>query len=621
MKKMLCIVLTLCLSLSMLGMAALAEGLYTPGTYESASQGMGGDVRVTVTVDESKITDATVDVSMETPGYGADHQADFEKQILNSVDGEIDGVSGCTVTTGAVKKALAQALAEAKGEAPAEEAPRALEADVIVLGAGGAGLSAAATAVQAGVSVIVLEVNAYAGGATTTCGANFINIDPEKNAQEERNDEALAKYDAYTAEDFPEQWQGHFTALMEEIAEYKANGEGAFDSVNRAIIDHFLTGDGYDLDGNRVNLDYDLIIRGLEDNQNIKNWLVDNGMTIKAGSSAASHFNAPEGKGAELIEVLMRAAEGADIQYNTRATELVVTDGRVTGVKAVTSDGEELEYRANKGVIIATGGFTSNTAKAAEYQRQYTGLTADNPSNEPASCQGDGIWMAEAIGAGLSDMQFITTMLKGYNNQATSGEETTVYNAAQLAVNIDGVRFIDDKPASGPAAMVRYALNDQPEAIMYAIGDQKMIDAIEANTEGLSDKLIERGIAWKADSVPEAAEAAGLDPETLSATVEAFNGYVDAGNDAEFGRTEFNGKVEDGPVYIVKLQSAYHLTFGGLTIDAETHVLDTDGNIIPGLYAAGDAVGNFEGDVHQSGFCITIVLWTGRTAGQVAAAA
>ena len=73
-------------------------------------------------------------------------------------------------------------------------------------------------------------------------------------------------------------------------------------------------------------------------------------------------------------------------------------------------------------------------------------------------------------------------------------------------------------------------------------------------------------------------------------------------------------------MYIVKLQSAYHLTFGGLTIDAETRVLDNDGNAIPGLFAAGDAVGNFEGDLHQSGFCITIVLWTGRTAGEVASA-
>ena len=621
MKKALSILLTLCMAIAMLGAAALAEGgQYTPGTYESASQGMGGDVKVTITVDENGITEAAVDVSTETPGYGADHQADFEAQILSATEGEIDGVSGCTITTGAVQKALAQALAEARGEAPAEEAPRALEADVIVLGAGGAGLSAAATALEGGASVIVLEVNAFAGGATTTCGGNFINIDPEQNAAEDRNDEALAKYDAYTVEDFPEQWQGHFTALMDEIAAYREGGEGAFDSVNRAMIDHFITGDGYDLDGNRVNLDYDLIIGGLNDNQVIKTWLVDNGMTIKAGSSAASHFNAPEGKGAELIETLLRAADGADIQYNTRATALVVTDGRVTGVKAVTNDGQELEYRANKGVIIATGGFTSNTAKVAEYQRQYTGMNANNPSNEPASCQGDGIWMAQEIGAAVNDMQFITTMLKGYNNQASSGEESTVYNAAQLAVNINGERFIDDKPASGPAAAVRYALNDQPEAIMYAVGDQKMIDAIEAANEGLVGRLMERGIAWQADSVAEAAAAAGLDPDVLGATVAAFNGYVDAENDPDFGRTQFNGKVEEGPVFIVKLQSAYHLTFGGLTIDADTRVLNTEGSAIPGLYAAGDAVGNFEGDVHQSGFCITIVLWTGRTAGQVASA-
>ena len=166
---------------------------------------------------------------------------------------------------------------------------------------------------------------------------------------------------------------------------------------------------------------------------------------------------------------------------------------------------------------------------------------------------------------------------------------------------------------------MRYALNDQPEAIMYAIGDQKMIDAINANTEGLAEKLMERGIAWKANSVEEAAQAAGLDAAVLAETVKTFNGYVDAGVDADFGRTAFNGKVEDGAVYIVKIQSAYHLTFGGLTIDAQTRVLNTEGNVIPGLYAAGDAVGNFEGDIHQSGFCITQVLWMGRTAGQVAA--
>lgn len=592
---------------------------FTPGTYEGVGKGIGGDVKVSLTVDANQITDVKVDVSNETPGYGRDHQAAYEEQIKNTAGAEIDGVSGCTVTNNAVKDAAQKALNAAQGKAEEEEAPRNTQADVIIIGAGGAGLAAANTAVEAGASVIVIETNGFAGGATATSGGNFINIDPEQNALEERNDAALEKYATYSVEDFPEKWQPHYLALMEEIEAYKQNGVGAFDSANRAIIDHFITGDGYDLDGNRVNLNYDITVKPLEANQEIKDWLVANGMTIKPGSTSSSHFSGPTGRGPEMIEALLNAAEGADIQYNTRAVSLVVTDGRVTGVKAVTGDGIEIEYTANKGVIIASGGFTSNTEKAAEYQNMYTGLSAANPSNEPASCQGDGIWMAMDIGAAVNDMAFITTMLKGYNNMATSGEETTVYNAAQLAVNVNGKRFIDDKPASGPAAAVRYALNDQPEAIMYAIGDQKMIDAINANTEGLAEKLMERGIAWKANSVEEAAQAAGLDAAVLTETVKTFNGYVDAGVDADFGRTAFNGKVEDGTVYIVKLQSAYHLTFGGLTIDAQTRVLNTEGNVIPGLYAAGDAVGNFEGDIHQSGFCITQVLWMGRTAGQVVA--
>ncbi len=602
--------------------APAESGIYTPGTYESSAKGMGGDVTVSITVDDNHVTAASVDVSGETKGYGADHQADFEGQITEADGGEIDGVSGCTITTNAVKEALAKALAEARGEETAVTEARNTEADVIVLGAGGAGLAAAAAATEAGASVIVLEANAFAGGATGTSGGNFLNVSPEDNKEDERNDADLEKYSKYTAEDFPEEWQPHFTALLEEIEAYKNNGEakGSFDSVNRVLIDHFLAGDGEDLDGNRVTLDYDLIAPAFEKNTEIRDWLTSNGMPVKPGSTAGKHFSTPDGGGQAMVDALVRAADKAEIQYNTRAVELVVTDGKVTGVKAAAEDGSEVEYHAGKAVIIATGGYTSNTKMVAETQNMYTGMNENNPSNQPATIQGDGILMAEKIGAGTTDMQFITTMLKGYQNQATSGEEATTYGAAQLAVNINGERFIDDKPASGPAAAVRYALNDQPEAIMFAIGDQKMIDGMNENTEGLADKLIERGIAWKADTLEEAAEAAGLDPEQIKAEVEKFNGYVDAGNDADFGRTEFNGKVEEGPFYIAKLQSAYHLTFGGLTVDGDTHVLDTEGNVIPGLYAAGDTVGNFEGDLHQSGYCLTIVLYSGRTAGTNAAA-
>ena len=622
MKRTLALLLACCMLLT--AAAALAESdgaLYTPGTYEKTAQGMGGDVRVTITVDEANITAAQVDVSCETPGYGFDHQQDFEQRILAGNGEAIDTVTGCTVSSNAVNNALAAALNEARGLTDEAPAARGTEADVIVLGAGAAGLAAAAKAAEAGASVILLETNAFAGGATSTSGGNFINIDAERNATEARNDAALVKYDAYQAEDFPEAWQPYFTALMAEIEAYRANGLeiGAFDSHNRVIIDHFVSGDGYDLSGKRVNLNTGIVFGGLLNSQTVKEYLVSNGMTIREASSSSSHYNAPTGKGTEMINSLLNAAADADIQYNTRATELVVTDGRVTGVKAVTSDGETLEYTAHKGVVIATGGYTSNTAMVSQYQNMYTGLNENNPSNQPASIQGDGILMAQAIGADVNDMEFITTMLKGYNNLASSGEESSLYNAAQLAVNVNGERFIDDKPASGPAALVRYVLNDQPEGIMYVIGDQKMIDQLNANTEDMSDKMIERGIAWKADTVEEAATLAGLDAAVVRATVDQFNGYVDAGLDADFGRTEFNGKVEEGPVYICKLQSAYHLTFGGLTVDADTHVLDTEGNIIPGLYAAGDTVGNFEGDIHQSGYCLTIVIWTGMTAGTNAA--
>ncbi|MBR2810977.1 MAG: FAD-dependent oxidoreductase [Solobacterium sp.] len=604
--------------------SSLAEetGIYTPGTYEATGKGMGGDVTVRITVDASHITDVSVDVSGETKGYGADHQADFESQIKEADGGEIDGVSGCSITTNAIREAMNKALAQAKGEEIPEETAQAAEADVIVIGAGGAGLAAAAAAADAGASVIVLEANGFAGGATMTSGGNFLNINPDDNKEADRNDAALEKYASYKAEDFPEVLQPRFEELLKEIEEYKNNGEekGAFDSVNMVLIDHFLNGDGYDLDGNRVSLDFDLIIPAFENYDGIRDMLTENGMKIKPGATAGKHFSSPEGGGKAMIDALLKAAEKADIQYNVKATELVVTDGKVTGVKAIREDGDEVEYHANKGVVIATGGYTSNTKMVAETQRMYTGLNENNPSNQPATIQGDGILMAQKLGAGTKDMSFITTMLKGYQNLATSGEEATIYGAAQLAVNINGERFIDDKPASGPAAAVRYALNDQPEGIMYAIGDQKMIDAMNASKEGMADDMIARGMAWQADTLEDAASAAGLDPEAVKKTVETFNGYVDAGKDDDFGRTEFNGKVEEGPVYIAKLQSAYHLTFGGLTVDGDTHVLDTDGKVIPGLYAAGDVVGNFEGDIHQSGYCLTVVLNSGLVAGKTAAA-
>lgn len=143
-----------------------------------------------------------------------------------------------------------------------------------------------------------------------------------------------------------------------------------------------------------------------------------------------------------------------------------------------------------------------------------------------------------------------------------------------------------------------------------------MLDAInEAGGEGFVDKMTSRG-EWfiVADTLEEAIAQAGLPTDTLT-TIDSFNNYVDSNLDAEFGRTKFNGKVESGPFAVVKMEMHYHLTFGGLVIDTDAHVLDTEGRIINGLYAAGDVISGFEGDAHQSGDCITTVLFYGKVAG------
>jgi len=168
---------------------------------------------------------------------------------------------------------------------------------------------------------------------------------------------------------------------------------------------------------------------------------------------------------------------------------------------------------------------------------------------------------------------------------------------------------------------VGHVSNNQPDGLVYLIGDSTMLDAVnEAGGEGFVEKMMSRG-DWfvVADTLEEAAQKIGLDAAAVAETVKTYNGYVDAGSDPEFGRTQFNGKVENGPYVMVKMEMHYHLTFGGLVIDTEACVLDESGAPIANLYAAGDVISGFEGVTHQSGACITNVLFYGKTAGENAA--
>lgn len=607
--------LILAFALCMIACAGICESLYMPGIYEASVNGMGGPVEVKVEFNESAIVSVTAVGEKETKGLGDVALEKLIPAVMQARSADVDAVADATITSNAMLQAVASCINQAKGIAEETVVETEATADVIVVGAGAAGLSAAADAVANGASVIVLEANSFLGGAAGTSMGNILHMDQELFATEDRNDAALAKYAGYSVDQFPEPWKSDYVKLMEQLDAYANNGQekGKFVTVERVMVDHYVKGMGKDLEGNVVTLDYDMIRSGVEAAQDNYNWLVGYGLTT---TPLMEYVSTLAGRGMGLIDLLTKAAEGADIRVSTRATDLIVENGKVVGVIAVDGNGNEITFRANGGVVLATGSFCSNGKMIAKYQKIGTGLTANIPSNNPAGNRGDGIVMAEKVGAALRDMSFMQTYLKGYQNMAASGEAGNVFKNAQLVVNTDAARFADDSNQS--KIVSRYG-NDQKEGILIAVGDSKMIDALNGITEGLADDLIARGMAFKADTLEEAAKLAGLDAAVLAATVETYNGYVDAGEDKDFGRKTFNGKVENGPYYIAKLQLAAHLTFGGLVIDAQSQVLDNNNAPIAGLYAAGDVTSGYEGIVHQTGNCLSIIINTGRIAGAEAA--
>lgn len=490
-------------------------------------------------------------------------------------------------------------------------------ADVIVVGGGGAGLSAAAGASESGASVIVLEAAGFTGGAAMTSGGHMAMLNEEMNAAAERNDADLQKYLDFQEKDFNE-WAPSLTVLKQQVTEYLASDQkGRFDSVERMIVDHYILGQGTDIDGKEVSQDYELVKEGLENNWEIFTWLQSGGMEIK-DTFYKDHANNPVDGGVGLARALKNLAENADVEIilETRAVQLIEEDGKVVGVIAQDKNGNEVEYRAEKGVVLATGSFSGNPEMCAEYQRIGTGLTANNSSNNLATNKGDGIIMAHKLGAELRDMQFMMTVLKGYQGGCTLSQAGTITGKQQLVVNQDSKRYGDESKGSFSALT-----NNQPNGLAFYVGDNKMIEAINDVDENYIEDKKDRGFLFLGDTLEEAAKAAGLDHEVLMETVAQFNQAVQNGKDDEFGRETFNGEVNEGPYIIAKMEMAYHLTYGGLVIDNEAHVLREDGSWISGLYAAGDVTSGFEGAAHQSGDCLSIVVYYGKVAGENAAQA
>ena len=576
---LLSLILVLCLAAGAVADAAVS------GTFEGAGSGKGGDIRVSVVLEDGKLSSITVLESNESKIIDEAMDILAARMVAgNTVD--VDSVAGATLTSAgfklAVRNALKEAGVEVKDLAPVavEHTPVAIEGtyDVVIVGAGGAGLTAAVTAREAGASVAIVEKLQMAAGSTLLSGAEMAA---------------------------PGNW------LQEAGA----------DSPEQLVAD-MLKGGGNIADVELVNTLANNALAGAE-------WLRDDvgvvweDKLMHFGGHSVTRSLVPVGAtGEEFVSKLRAKAEevGVDFYYDMRVDTLVIEDGRVTGVTGANTEknGDTISLKANNGVILATGGFGSSVEMREQYNPNYG---AGYKSTDSVGSTGDGIVLAQSAGANLVGMEYIQTY--PYCDPISGGllyiDDARLYGHS-IIVNKEGKRFVSELDTRD---VMSNAILAQTGSVCYELIDDAAwkADHIEENHGGEVKFMYAMKELVKADTIEEAAAFFGIDAAALAETVEKYNQYVENGTDEEFGRGSMNAKIETAPYYIVVATPAVHHTMGGVQINTDAQVIDTNGNVIPGLYAAGEVTGGIHGTNRLGSCAIADLTVFGRIAGTNAAAA
>lgn len=564
MKKKISAFLASVLLLGSIGGAAMAEGM-TPGTYEAAAQGFHGDVKLSVTVDAEKITAIDILEHSETEGIGAAALPKLVEAVLVNQTIGVDSVAGATVTSEAFKAAMTDALTQAGADmdkmtaavAASELEDVQMDADVVVVGAGAAGLSAALKTAQNGHSVILLEKMGVIGGASAMAGSG-----------------TMATGSKWQKED------GYEDSAEKLVEDMMANGHQKND---RATVELFA---------NTIGEAFD--------------WLVgEDGAAVpyqRSGKPSRSYSG--EGRGAGVCKNLAERLEaaGGTLLTNTPATELVVENGAVVGVKAE-GEGKAYTIRA-KAVVLASGGYGANDALVPDEYKKF--VYAGH-----AGATGDAIKMVEGLDADLINMDLVNTQpnsmilpsgLGQYCNPGVAG----AYKAGAYMVNQNGERFFNE---SANAWDLMQAMK-QNEA-QYLIMDQTAFDNFNAGMTNSKIYTMEDVEKWLSDdydgqpvmkqgaTLAELCEKLNLPADAVEASAKAFNDCAAAQTADVFGRTPAAAQSEEGPFYALQMHIRYYASLGGLHINDSMQVLNTKQEAIPGLYAAGEVVGGLEGDVYM----------------------
>ena len=657
MKKLLALLLTaaLCAGLCSVSVAeAPAKTAMVPGTYEGSAQGMNDVLTVSVTVTEDKIEDVQVTAHQETPGigaplgYGTDGAegdtpiAVIPSRIVENQSITVDSVTGATITSyavmGAVKDALTKAGANtAEWQIKAEKAaPEAFEetADVVVLGGGGAGLAAAISALENGAeSVIIVEKCGAVGGDTLVCGAIYNCPDEELQSKGTMTE---AQHNTIKAAIEREAVSDDHKALQETVAaELKAYEEaGRTDIFDSDAWYALQTYDGGD-DVAELDLVKVLTFKARDG----YDWINSLGMEFldKIGQGAGALWQRthtstrPMGTGFISTYVDVLKAYGAKVTLHTSTTaKSIVKDesGKVVGATAEDVNGNTYTFTANKGVVLATGGFAANAKMAQAYNTsgKWGDLSKVKTTNRYACSQGDGIELATAIGSDLNQMEQIQLLYLGNvkDGSLTKYPKRVVSHTDQeIFINKEGKRFVQE---DGRRDQICLASLEQTDGMFYFLesGDGADFEDIDTavSADGFSLRFLEeQGYIYVADTLEELVEklnaaGANMDVETLKATIDAFNTCVENDSDPEFGRTLFSTKLEKGPWVATPRQACLHHTMGGVKIDTECRVLDTNGDVIPGLVAAGEVTGGIHGANRLGGNAVVDTVVFGKLAGE-----
>ena len=561
---------------------AAPEGgaLFNAGTYEAEAEGFGGagnPVKLKVTLSDNEIEAIDYTADGETPTVGGAAIPQLIEKVLAAQSPNIDTVSGATITSTAFFTALNDCITQAGADpttliaktddTPAEDIEK--QADVVIAGAGGAGMTAAITAAQAGKSVIILEKGAVSGGNSSyaTGGMNAA----ETHYQEEQG--------------------------IEDSAElyYEDTMKGGHDLNNP-----------------------DLVRTLAENSSEAIDWLDSIGAPLSniglAGGASAMRQHRPvndEGKilsvGAYLVEHLTSTCNdlGVEIIYNAKVDEVLMEDGKAVGLHATGADGNNITIKADS-VVIATGGFGSNPELIVKYRPELEGYVSTNAP----TITGDAIAFLEAIGADFVDLEQIQIHPTVVQTDGSLISESLRGDGAIL-INKEGKRFCNEILTRD---VVSAHINEQPDSYAWLVADQAM------KTEStVIDKYVNKGYMIQCDTVADLAKLMEVDEATLQETLDKWKAACDAENDEEFGREGYDALLTDlsnPPYYAVKISPGIHHTMGGVKINTEAEVIDTKGNVIPGLFAAGEVTGGVHGGNRLGGNAVADFVVFGRIAGE-----